>query len=122
MAKAAKKPSAILKKPKTTDRGYTKTQLVAHITESVNALEIGELNKKQVAAVLEELSAVMIKYAPVGATFPGIGKLVLRKTPKRPARPGRNPQTGEEIMIPAKPAGKKLAFRISKAAKEAAGL
>jgi DNA-binding protein HU-beta len=50
---------------------------------------------------------------------PGLGKLIVRKTPARPARKGRNPATGEEIMISAKPAGKKLVFRVAKAAKVA---
>ena len=118
----AKAPSALLKKPKSTDKGYTKTQLVAHLTEAVNAQELGELNKKQVAALLDELSDLMIKYAPVGATLSGIGKLQLKKTPPRPARKGRNPATGEEIDIPRKPAGKKLAFRVSVQAKRSAGI
>ena len=42
-----------------------------------------------------------------------IGKLVLVN---RKARKGRNPATGEEIMIPAK---KVVKFRVAKAAKDA---
>lgn len=123
MAKApAKKPSTLLKKPKATDRGYTKSQLIAHLTETVNKQDIGEISKKQTAAIVEELANIMVSYAPVGATLPGIGKLVLKKTPRRPAREGRNPATGETIKLPPKPAGKKLVFRISKPAKVAAGV
>lgn len=114
---AAKKPSALLKKPKLTDRSYTKSQLQAHLAEAVSSKhDVGEITKKQAAALLDELAEIMTTYAPVGATLPGIGKLVLRKTK---ARMGRNPQTGEQIKIKAK---KKLAFRIAKPAKEACGV
>ncbi len=115
-APAAKKASALLKKPKTGDRSYTKSQLTAHLAEATSAHDHGEISKKQAAAFIEELGKLLINYAPVGATLPGIGKLVLRQTK---ARTGRNPQTGEPIKIKAK---KKLAFRISKQAKEAAGI
>ena len=97
----AKAPSALLKKPKLTDKGYTKTQLVAHLTEAVNNQDLGEVSKKQVAAVLEELSELMIKYAPVGATLPtGIGKLVLKKTPARPARMGTTQLLAKKFKSP----------------------
>jgi DNA-binding protein HU-beta len=118
----AKAPTAILPKPKKDSRSYTKTQLIAHLAEAVTNAGFGEVSKRQAAAFLDELIAVMIKYAPVGANLPGLGKLTLKRTPRRPARPGRNPATGEAITIPAKPAGKKLAFRISKVGKEAAGI
>ena len=124
---AAKKPaakkvaSAILKKP-VAGKSYTKSQLVAHLAEATSAQGFGEVSKKQAAAFLEEFSSLLIAFAPAGAAVPGIGKLLLKKTPKRPARMGRNPATGEEIKIAAKPAGKKLVFRISKAAKVSAGL
>jgi DNA-binding protein HU-beta len=45
--------------------------------------------------------------------FPGVGKLVVVN---RKARLGRNPQTGEQIKIPAK---RVLKFRIAKAMKDA---
>ena len=121
---AAKKPaagSAILKRP-VGGKSYTKSQLVAHLAEATSAQGFGDVSKKQAAAFLEELADVLINFAPAGAAVPGIGKLLLKKTPKRPARMGRNPATGEEIKIKAKPAGKKLVFRISKAAKVSAGL
>jgi len=113
--------SAVLKRP-VGGKSYTKSQLVAHIAEATSAQGFGEVSKKQAGAFLEEFADLLINYAPVGAAVPGIGKLLLRKTPKRPARMGRNPATGEEIKIKAKPAGKKLVFRISKAAKISAGL
>ena len=114
---------AIAKKPNVSKdvlagKGFTKTQLYAALAEKVSA-EVGEVNKKQVAAVVDSLVDVLITTAKKnekGATLPGLGKLVLRKTK---ARTGRNPQTGEPVKIKA---GKKLAFRILKPAKVAAGV
>jgi len=114
--KAAAKKSALLKKPAAGGKSYTKSQMLAHLAEATSNHGYGEISKKQAAAFMEELGNLLIKYAPVGATVPGIGKLVLRRTK---ARIGRNPQTGEPIKIPAR---KKLAFRVSKQAKVAAGI
>ena len=75
--------------------------------------ETAEISKKQAAAVLEGLAALAYKEASKGFTIPGIGKLVIVD---RKARIGRNPQTGEQIQIPAK---RVLKFRIAKAAKDA---
>jgi nucleoid DNA-binding protein len=49
-----------------------------------------------------------------------IGKMFVRIRPARTAHPGRNPLTGQEIMIPAKPATKVPRFTFSKTFKEAA--
>lgn len=85
----------------------TKSQLVADLAEAA------EVSKKQAAAILECLAATAYKEAKKGFTIPGVGKLVVVK---RKARMGRNPQTGEQIKIPAKTA---LKFRIAKACKDA---
>lgn len=114
--------TALLKKPTAKDTSYTKTQLIAHLAEAVTAHGLGEVSKKQAAAFLEEYNNLIMLFAPIGANLPGLGKVVLRKVPKKPARMGRNPQNGEPMEIPAKPATKKLVFRFSKAGKEAAGL
>ena len=101
---------------------YTKTQLITYLTEyAVNQGHEG-ITKKAVGEILDELSNTLIRSAKEGANLPGVGKLVLKETPARPARKGRNPATGEEITIPRKPKGKKLAFRVAKAAKVAAGV
>lgn len=71
------------------------------------------MSKKEVAAFLEEVASLAYKEAPNAFTIPGIGKLVLVD---RKARIGRNPQTGEEIQIPAK---KVVKFRVAKACKDA---
>ncbi len=89
-------------------RPLTKTQLIALLSEKC------DLPKKKVSEFFDELLEVAYKEAKKeGFTFPGLGKLVVRK---RKARMGRNPQTGEAIKIPAK---KVLKFTISKTAKDA---
>jgi DNA-binding protein HU-beta len=71
------------------------------------------ISKKAVAAFFEAQSQLAYKQAKNQFVIPGIGKLVLVN---RKARKGRNPATGEEIMIPAK---KVVKFRVAKAAKDA---
>ena len=51
--------------------------------------------------------------------IPNLGILQVRIRPARPARKGRNPATGEEILIKASKASKRVAFRVAKALKEA---
>lgn len=92
----------------TKSRAMSKSQIASHLAETFG------FTKKTGAAVLEEIAQLSYKEAKRGFTLPGIGKLVIVK---RKARKGRNPQTGEEIQIPAKTV---LKFRIAKAAKEAA--
>ncbi len=121
MAKAkkpAKKPVALLGKPKSGDRPYTKAKLVAHLATAVSGKGFGEISKKQAAAFVDVLTDTILAYAPVGAPIPGVGKVVVRETKARPAREGINPKTGEKIQIPAKPKGKKLAFRFAREAKD----
>ncbi len=91
----------------------TKTAILSKVAEAA------EITKKQAGVAMETLVALAYKGAKDGFMVPGLGKLVIRKTPARPARKGRNPATGEEIMIKAKPAGRKLVFRVAKAAKVA---
>lgn len=86
----------------------TKAQLFTHLAEKT------EIPKKDVARLFEELTAVAYAEAKKekGFTLPGFGKLIVVK---RARRKGRNPQTGEEITIPAR---KALKFRIAKVAKD----
>jgi DNA-binding protein HU-beta len=84
----------------------TKTQVAGHIATKF------ELSKKSSTQILEELAALAAKQAKNGFVFPGVGKLVVVN---RKARLGRNPQTGEQIKIPAK---RVLKFRIAKAMKD----
>lgn len=114
MAKAAKKPSALLPKPK--DKGYTKGKLIAHLAADASNKGVGEISKKQAAAVVDSLVGALFSYAPVGAALPGLGKLVLRQIPAKPARTIMS--FGKEIKVSAKPKSQKLVFRFSKEAKE----
>lgn len=95
-------------------KAMTKTQILAAIADGAG------ITKKQAAAAMDTLLGLAYKGAKgeKGFTVPGLGKLLVRKVPARKARMGRNPQTGEEVKIPAKPASKKVVFRLAKACKE----
>ena len=94
--------------PPVAKKPLTKAQTVTQIAEDTG------LTKKDVQNVLAALQELSYKEAKKsGFTIPGIGKLVVVN---RKRRKGRNPATGEEIVIPAK---KVLKFRIAKAAKDA---
>lgn len=84
----------------------TKSQTYAALAERTG------LSKKQVRAFMDEVAALACQEAPNGFTIPGIGKLVLVD---RAERMGRNPATGEQILIPAK---KVVKFRIAKVCKD----
>lgn len=117
-AKTTKPTAAAVAKDVLAGKGFTKVQLYAALAEIVSE-EGSVVTKKQAGAVVDALVKVLITTAKKnekGATLPGLGKLVLRKTK---ARTGRNPQTGEPVKIKA---SKKLAFRIAKAAKVEAGI
>ncbi|HET9848790.1 MAG TPA: HU family DNA-binding protein [Candidatus Dormibacteraeota bacterium] len=51
--------------------------------------------------------------------FPGIGALAWREVKARKAGKGRNPFTGEEIMLKARPASRKPRWSFPKAVKDA---
>ncbi|MBV1905202.1 MAG: HU family DNA-binding protein [Pseudomonadales bacterium] len=80
----------------------TKTAILKEIAENT------ELSTKQVASVFEELETLIerhIKKRAIGEfTLPGLLKVKSVKRPATKKRKGRNPATGEEIMIGPKPA------------------
>lgn len=94
--KAAAKPSAAIA------TRYTKTQIVNELATNT------ELSKKDVQAVLDELSTLIerhVKKRGCGEfVLPGLLKVATVKKPARKARKGINPFTGEEMMFKAKPA------------------
>ncbi|MAM70503.1 MAG: DNA-binding protein [Gammaproteobacteria bacterium] len=103
-----KSPKAPAKKTSAIQEKYTKTAILSTISENTG------LTKKEVSAVLDELSVLIerhIKKRGVGEfTLPGLLKI---KTVKRPARPARknvpNPfKPGEFMDIPKKPASTKV--------------
>ena|ERR1700677_799268 len=65
------------------------------------------LTRKQVATVFEQLDAYIKselgKKGPGIFTLPGLLKIKKVEKPATKARMGRNPATGEEMMIKAKP-------------------
>jgi len=101
MAKKTATKAAATKKPP------TKSQLYASIADKT------DLSKKQVGEVMDALGDEMVKSLKKNQAFtlPGVAKMVVKKKPATKARPGRNPFTGEEIMIKAKPASKTVRIR-----------
>jgi len=94
MAKAPAKP-------------LTKGEIVNHLSKKLGT------TKKLSTQFLEEFTALAYKQAKKDFVLPGLGKLhVVRQ--KR--RKGRNPATGEAIVIPAKSVVK---FKVSKTAQNA---
>jgi DNA-binding protein HU-beta len=87
--------------------GMTKSQILTHMAKKSG------LSKKATGEFMQELIDLSYKQAKNGFVIPGLGKLVLVD---RKARMGRNPKTGEQIMIPAK---KVVKFRVAKQAKDA---
>lgn len=85
----------------------TKSQIVDHLSKKTGT------TKKVSAQFLDELVGLAYKEAKKSFVLPGLGKLVVSNRKKRM---GRNPQTGESIVIPAR---KVLKFRIAKQAKDA---
>jgi DNA-binding protein HU-beta len=92
---------------KAAGKAMSKSEIAATLAERSG------LSKKQVNELLQAQAELAYKQAKNSFTIPGIGKLVLVH---RKARKGRNPQTGEEIDIPAK---RVVKFRVAKAAKDA---
>ncbi len=95
-----------------------KTQMLQQISDAT------ELSKKQVQAVLDELTNIIeghIKKKGVGEfVLPGLLKITTVKKPATKARKGINPFTGEEVMFKAKPASTSVKVRPLKKLKEMA--
>jgi len=89
-------------------KAMTKSQIADHLANKAG------ITKKSAVQILDEIASLAYKEAKSKKEFtlPGLGKLVLVN---RKARKGRNPQTGEEIKIPAK---KVVKFRVAKACKD----
>jgi nucleoid DNA-binding protein len=101
---------------KTEVKPRTKSQIFSVIAEKT------DLTKREVASVFDEMS-VMIKRdlgraGPGAFTVPGLMKIVKQHKPRRAARKGVNPFTGEEMMFKAKPAHNVVKVRPLKALKE----
>ncbi len=110
MAKTAKK-KAFKATPATTRR--TRSDVIKQIAEAT------ELKSGKVKEVFETLTQIMA--ADLGKkgcgefNFNGLMKLKAVHKPATPSRKGRNPFTGEEITIKAKPASRKVRVRALRA-------
>jgi nucleoid DNA-binding protein len=92
----------------------TRTQLLAEIAGRTG------ITKDQIGDVFDVLQAVALEQLVETGTFgvPGMLKLTLKDKPATPARPGKNPFTGETITIKAKPASKVVKASILKVFKD----
>lgn len=113
-AAPAKKAAPAVVKP--IAERQNKTQIVQQIADAT------ELSKKQVSAVLDELSNVIeghIKKKGIGEfVLPGLLKISTVKKPATKARKGINPFTKEEVTFKAKPASITVKVRPLKKLKE----
>jgi nucleoid DNA-binding protein len=107
MAKAAK---AAGKKP------VSKSQVIGSIAEETG------LTRKQVTTVFdalgEQIKRALSSKGPGVINVGGLMKVKVRSVPATKERMGKNPFTGEEMLIKAKPASKKVRVLPLKALKE----
>jgi nucleoid DNA-binding protein len=82
-------------------RAATKTQMYQQLAEKTG------LSRKQVTEFFDALTELIKqevgKKGPGEFKLPGLLKIRRVEKPATAAKPGRNPQTGEAITIPAKP-------------------
>lgn len=101
----------------TDKKPLNKSQLTSELAEATS------LSKAQVNSVLAAIDEVarkeLGKKGPGVFTIPGMLKLTVTKKPATKARPGKNPFTGEDIMIAAKPARNQVRARVLKQLKDA---
>jgi nucleoid DNA-binding protein len=106
--KAVQKKSKVTapKKKPAINSKMTKNMILTEIAESTN------LTKVQVSSVIDELESVIERHIRKRAagefTLPGLLKIKAAKRPASKKRMGRNPATGEEMVIPAKPASTRV--------------
>jgi nucleoid DNA-binding protein len=85
----------------------TQTQLTAAVAERA---EISRAEAKRVLAALDDVILAELGNAQK-VRIGGLVQLTVRVKPAQKKRPGRNPATGEEITIAAKPASVDLRAR-----------
>jgi len=85
----------------------TKSDIVNHLAKKLST------TKKLSTQFVDEFVSLAAKEAKKDFVIPGLGKLHVANRKKRK---GRNPATGEEILIPAK---KVVKFRVSKTLSDA---
>ena len=119
---AAKKSTPAKKKPatlKAVKEKQTKSEIIVDIADAM------DIERKEVKAFFEALKSQVERHLKKGGsgeiTIPDLGvKLKRVKKPATKKRMGRNPATGEEIVIKAKPARTVVKATPLKALKEMA--
>ena len=104
---------------KATTKALTKTEIYNSIAETTG------LSKKDIAGVFDALGSLIEGELNKGKktdakqfTIPGLCKIVTQYKPATKERPGKNPFTGEDIMLKAKPACNVVKIRPLKALKD----
>jgi len=108
-AKASKTPASI-----------STTKIIQAVAEKAAKKKL-DLTKKEIAAAVELMLETVAEEVKKGnrVSLKNFGVFRRHTKPARPKRVGRNPKTGEEIVIPAKKAEKVIKFRPAKVWKEA---
>lgn len=106
-AKVAKAPAAMMASNKPIAQKQTKSQIYAELADLAN---VSKNDAKNMISAIRNLIERHVKPKGSGEiTLPDLGIKVRRISKKASkARMGRNPFTGEEIQIPAKPARKSV--------------
>ena len=89
--------------------GGITVQTIASESLHPNAKQVVEWMDNGVFDALQDLVKKELgRRGPGEFVIPDMVKLKVRKVPAKPARMGRNPATGEEMMLAPKPASKKI--------------
>ncbi len=131
-AKKAPKRKAAAKKSKAKAKAKTTTRRVPAIRQKMTKSAIigelaerTELTRKQIDSVFDELEVLIERHIKKGSagefTLPGLLKIRSVKRPATKKRIGRNPATGEEIVIGPKPASIRVRVTALKRLKEMVG-
>ena len=117
--KMSAKKSVPARKITAVKKPMTKSAIINELTQNT------QLNKKQVSSVLDELAIVIERHikkrAPGQFTLPGLMKIEVKKKPATKKREGRNPRTGEKMIIKAKPAHRVVRIKPLKRVKDMIG-
>ena len=100
---------------KKSDKPLSKTDILNALADATGP------SRKEVGALLEALEALIasnVSKGPGVFNLPGLLKIYVHTRPATKERTGRNPATGEEIKIAAKPAKKVVKVRALKKLKE----
>ena len=96
-------------------KGMSKTDFVAAVAQKTG------LDKTKATAALDAITEVVMAELKMGReiTLPGLLKMKVSVKAATPERPGKNPFTGEAIMVKAKPERRVVKAAAVKALKDA---